>query len=669
MRKKLSIGKKLIICFSVLSVIQTILIGLVTINKSEDILEENLEITSVQTLEQVNEGFSKYLNAMNIQINMMSHNEDIIDVQYPEYQEVSTGYVQELLHSVKSSTEDILDTYYGGEYGQIILEQETRTEEEFDYKNREWYKEAVNANGEIVYTKPYIDSEANEKVITISKAVYDEDGKGEFLGVFGIDLKFDTIKEYISNTSVLKSGYAFIADNNGQVIINSDKDRFNIEKLGDQEFWNHAQNETNGIYYSEISGNSLVVVQQTNEVTGWKIVGIIEKSEINDNMKTIGIAIVIVGVMVTLLTVVCACVISIKLTNPLTKLSNFMKEVAKGNFSNRTDIRTGDELEELSTNINSMMESVSGLIGNVDNTIQSVIEASDNIFNMSEITTTSIGDVSNAIGEVSTGATNQSQGIQIANVSVDELSNKIEEVSKYTDSIKQLSNNAQKLSSNGIDMVNTLIDKSTKTRENSNLSTNIVKEMAESISNINIMSDAIVEITEQTNLLSLNASIEAARAGEMGKGFAIVAEEIRLLSEQSKKSTDDIKIMVNDIIEKANHAESAMNESRSVLEEQDAAVLKTEEVFKDILNAVEQLSDGIGKVQCLNSEMSIEKDSVINQMDNVAKISEETAAVSEEVTASAEEVTATMNELVEYSEKLKEMGSKLNEEMDKFILE
>lgn len=669
MRKKLSIGKKLIICFSVLSVIQTMLIGLVTINKSEDILEENLEITSVQTLKQVDEGFSKYLNAMNIQINMMSHNLDIIDVQYPEYQEVSTGYVQELLHSVKSSAEDILDTYYGGEYGQIILEQETRTEEEFDYKNREWYKEAVNANGEIVYTKPYIDSEANEKVITISKAVYDEDGKGEFLGVFGIDLKFDTIKEYISNTSVLKSGYAFIADNNGEVIINSDKDRFNIEKLGDQEFWKNAQNEINGVYYSDISGNSLVVVQQTNEVTGWKIVGIIEKSEIADNMKTIGVAIVIVGVVVTLLTVVCACVISIKLTNPLTKLSNFMKEVAKGNFSNRTDIRTGDELEELSTNINSMMESVSGLIRNVDNTIQSVIEASDNIFNMSEITTTSIGDVSNAIGEVSTGATNQSQGIQIANVSVDELSNKIEEVSKYTDSIKHLSNNAQKLSSNGIDMVNTLIDKSTKTRENSNLSTNIVKEMAESISNINIMSDAIVEITEQTNLLSLNASIEAARAGEMGKGFAIVAEEIRLLSEQSKKSTDDIKIMVNDIIEKANHAESAMNESRSVLEEQDAAVLKTEEVFKDILNAVEQLSDGIGKVQYLNSEMSIEKDSVINQMDNVAKISEETAAVSEEVTASAEEVTATMNELVEYSEKLKEMGSKLNEEMDKFILE
>lgn len=90
MRKKLSIGKKLILCFSVLSVIQTMLIGLVTINKSEDILEENLEITSVQTLEQVNEGFSKYLNAMNILINMMSHNLDIIDVQYPEYQEVST---------------------------------------------------------------------------------------------------------------------------------------------------------------------------------------------------------------------------------------------------------------------------------------------------------------------------------------------------------------------------------------------------------------------------------------------------------------------------------------------------------------------------------------------------------------------------------------------------
>lgn len=667
MGKKLSIGKKLILCFSILSILQTLVISCVTIKKSQNILEENLDITSSQTLEQVDEAFSKYLNAVNMQLNMMSHNADIIDVQYLENRELSTEYIQELLHSVKNSSDDILAVYYGGEYGQVVLEQEVRTEEEFDFKNRDWYKNAVSGNGEIIYIEPYRDSETNEMVITIAKAVK-EDDSDELLGVFGIDLKLSAVQKYISNIAVLKTGYALIIKDDGQIIINSEKNRFNIEQMGNLEFWKEAENEEKGVYFSNINGNELIIVQQTNKVTGWKIVGVIEQNEISDNMKSIVGTIIFVGIIATVIVVVCACLISLRMTKPIKGLSRFMKEVSKGDFSNRTDINTGDELEDLGNNINSMMENISGLIGNVDGTLQNVLEASDNIYNMSEITTTSIGDVSSAIGEVSTGSTNQAQGIHVANISADELSCKMADVSHHTDKIKQLSNNTEKLSSDGLNMVSLLIEKSNKTKENSDLSSDIVREMAESITNINIMSNAIVEITEQTNLLSLNASIEAARAGEMGKGFAIVAEEIRLLSEQSKKTTDDILVMVNEIIAKAKNAEEAMNESKKVLEEQDAAVEKTEEVFKNILKAVIELSAGVNEVQHLNNEMVNEKDAVINQMDNIAKISEETAAVSEEVSASAEEVNATMGELVEYAEKLKNMGNKLSEEMKKFIL-
>ena len=668
MKKKLNIGKKLILFFSVLSILQTLVISLASITKSISIFEENIDITSSQTLEQVDEVFSNYLNSISIQLNMMSYNEDIIDVQYEENREVSTEYIQELLHSVKSSSDDILNVYYGGEYGQVILEDGIKGQEEYDYKNREWYKNALNNLEKITYTEPYEDSETNEIVITLSKAVLDNDS-GEVLGVFGIDLKLATVQEYISSIAVMKTGYALVAMDNGEIIINSDKNRFKIEQMGNQEFWKNAQNEDKGIYYTEISGSELIIVQKTNEETGWKMVCVIEHNEISDDIKSIIGTIIMVGTIATIIVVVCAGFVSLKVTKPIIKLSKFMKEVSKGDFTNRTHINTGDEIEDLGRNINSMMENISNLIGGVNNTVKNLLNESENIFNMSEVTSSSVVDISKAVGEVSKGATNQAQGIQVANLSIDDLSCKMDEVAKHTSNINVLSNNTEKLSSNGLDMIKSLIQQSNKTKENSDLSATIVRDMVHSIANINRMSNTIIEITEQTSLLSLNASIEAARAGEMGKGFAIVAEEIRLLSEQSRKSTDDILLMVNEITSKANNAEDAMNESKRVLEEQDLAVEKTKEVFNNILESINELSNAVYEVQNLNNEMVQEKDVVIEQMNNIASISEETAAVSEEVTASSEEVNTAMNDLVRYAEKLKEMGSTLSNEMKNFKLD
>ena len=206
------------------------------------------------------------------------------------------------------------------------------------------------------------------------------------------------------------------------------------------------------------------------------------------------------------------------------------------------------------------------------------------------------------------------------------------------------------------------------TKQNTQESSSNVKEMTDSIKNINQISDVISGITEQTNLLALNASIEAARAGELGKGFAVVAEEIRKLAEESKDSTDKIKSIIKEVNQKSIRFVDSMEETVNILNEQDESINNTKNIFIEIAESIEPLVEAIRYISNLTDKMNNDKENVKKEIDNISVISQDVASVSEEVTASAEEVTATMDELTEYADKLDGIAENLKEKLNKFEL-
>lgn len=660
--------RKIVVGIVLMIVIPILVIGEIAILKSETVLKNNLKTTSTQTISEVDKGFSQYLEVINTQIGIMSKNSDIKDLSNPQANHMlTTKYVQGVFKDIKNSIKGVLNVGYAGEYGELVLDGEVLTITDLNYKEREWYTEAKEANGKIVYIKPYKDIGTGELVMTVAQAVKDDNGK--IAGVLLVDMSLDSIKEYISNIQLLNTGFIILTDKDGDIVADNDKNKDIKNSVSDLSFWSSAKNEDRGIYSLEHSGNSLYVCQETNIITGWKLIGIIDSKEVTDNVAAMKVTIAIAVVICSIIGIAIGIIATSYIMKEINKIKESLSRVADGDFTERVNITAKDEFGELGQNFNFMVDNVSRLMKNVQGTSSDLLEAAVTILSMSQETTASISEVSNAIQEVANGATNQAQSATEVAMSVEELSNRIDDVDRQTNHINKLSGETEQLSTQGLVILKDLISKAIKTRENSMGSADLVNEMTKSIEKIQYISNAIAGITEQTNLLALNASIEAARAGDAGKGFAVVAEEIRKLAEESKTSTDQIKDIVAEINMKANNTQSAMEESTNMLQQQGEAIKETEDIFNKIVDSIIPLTGAIENINSLNKKMHSNKDEVNIQIQNIAAVSEESASISEEVTASTQEVSATMDELTRYANNLQEISSKLQDELKSFNLE
>lgn len=666
-KKRRTIFVKMALTNVVILLLSLFFVGYISHKKSKNAMENNLEITSLQILKQANKGFSEYLNKMTQELTILNKNVDIKDLEDPAQDYKKTQqYVQYALKSIKESLSGIDNVYYSAEHGAVIIDSEITDETKLSFRDKDWYKKAKENTDKFIYSEPYVDAVTGNNVLTISKAVTGYNG--EFIGVVGIDINLSEIETYIHDVSLLDYGYIVIADNNGKIVINNEKNKTFGENLSGFEFWDALKNSNQEKTKWTNNGELTFVLQTIDEKTGWRIVGFVEEKEIIEHLSSIRNTIFIAVAVFFTLGIIASLILTKTITEQIKKINIGVRKIATGNLRERIQVSSKDEIQELAENLNTALDSISGLLKEIDSTSEEMYDSASGIASMSEETNAAVSEVANAINEVSNGATDQATAISNVTNTVDGLSNRIDDVDKNINNILNLSEVTDKLSDDGLKVLNLLIEKSVVTKQNTQESSSNVKEMTDSIKNINQISDVISGITEQTNLLALNASIEAARAGELGKGFAVVAEEIRKLAEESKDSTDKIKSIIKEVNQKSIRFVDSMEETVNILNEQDESINNTKNIFIEIAESIEPLVEAIRYINNLTDKMNNDKENVKKEIDNISVISQDVASVSEEVTASAEEVTATMDELTEYADKLDGIAENLKEKLNKFEL-
>lgn len=634
---------------------------------SSHTLEENVQEMSLETLKQVDKGFQEYLNAVIKQLQIFSEKSYIHDLSplASDYHEKVTQ-LQDDLNIVGKVFTNVEKAYFAGEDGTAIFVDQLLSDQDVNYKTRDWYVDAKARKNEAIYSSPYTDTLTGSLVFTVSYGVYDE--KGQFKGVLGMDITLNELQAYLQNIQLLKNGYVILTDASGEVIIDHPNNKMSVENINVLDYWKGLGTLDEGTYHWNSDYGTVYVSEVLNNATGWKLLGFIEEDEISSKLNNMKAVILVAAIIFLIFGNIMSLLLAKNITKQIKKLSDIVRKLANRNLQERVHITSNDELEELGHHINDTLDSLSELLKRIEETASTIYHSSTEIVSMSEETTQSVSEVTIAINNVSDGTTKQATAVENVTATVSGLSDRIEEVAKSTRDILALSHQTEALSDKGVHTLGELVNTALITRQNAQESSASVKEMNNAIANINYISDAIANITDQTNLLALNASIEAARAGEAGRGFAVVAEEIRKLAEESRKSTDEIKHRIEDITQKSERVSQVMDETVHKLSEQDASIDNTKQIFNNITDGIHTLMASIQTISQLTIGMTNDKNQVYTEMQQIFNVSQDVAAASQEVAASAEEVTATMDDLTRYTDNLNGIVEQLKDELSLFEL-
>lgn len=686
MRRWNSLQNKIFLMVLGIVVVPIILISFIENYKMKNQVRQDYLKSSKNTIIQVNNVINTYFEAIKENCNQLANNPvvksaDNTIVNYinkTKEEELNmtpskNGGIEEKIYSeflhFGSSHPKTSYVYIGTKYGGLIQYPEGNIGANFDPRVRPWYKKAIENQGRTVIGAPYYYKPDDMTCITVIRSI--EDDSGQTIGALGIDVSLNEITNILKEIKIGKTGYIILTDSNGTILAhpkNPEENFKNISKLKVDKPNKIIEIDSDDIKL-KMEGKKYTANVYTSPEMKWKFIAMIPEDELLENVSSRKGIIIIIASLFVLCGIVASVIISRQLSKPINLTAEYLNVISLGDFSKKFPenlLHRKDEIGILGNAAQNMQIQIKNLIREVQNSTQIVSNSSISLSQMTNETNLANGEVAKAVQEIALSADGQSRQLELGTIQTRELASSIQLVTRATEKMKEISYKTGKFSENGLSKIKILIKKSNDTKLSAKEAGNLVKDMDLMSEKIGVITETIGQIAEQTNLLALNATIEAARAGEHGKGFAVVADEVRKLAEESGKAADNIKELIDNIKNQSKSIVTAVEKVVGITDDQDNAVKETEKIFNKISLSIHNLIKKVAEIQKHDNEMEDKKDILVNIMTNISEASQEAAANTEEVSASTEEQLATFEQISSFSKELNQLAKNLQKQVDEF---
>lgn len=373
--------------------------------------------------------------------------------------------------------------------------------------------------------------------------------------------------------------------------------------------------------------------------------------------------------LLTLAIIGLAWFIANRISRPIHHITNQVQLIADGDLSiEPLNITNNDETGYLATNLNTMTESLRELITQIGDNSSQVSATSEQLMASAEQSSEASEHITGTIQEVAAGAEDQTTTIELTAENTTRLSTNVSNIATHANTTSSLSEAALQKAGTGNETIQSTVRQMDSIYETMKTLSGSVNNMGERSKEINHIVEVITGIAAQTNLLALNAAIEAARAGEHGAGFAVVANEVRNLAEQSAKSTGQITQLISNIQIESKNSIELMEKGQLEVEQGVTIVHVAGNLFTEIKNDLDEVAEKTHEVAAYANEMITNTTDVAGAIDHISTISNRTLSGTQTVSAASEEQLASMQEISSSATMLADMAEELQEMILRFKL-
>lgn len=679
MKMKLGLSQKILIGCLIFIVIPLSVMGIKFFNTGSTLVQEKLVEANWSRVKSFDAYFLDKVNSdLSFFLELWLDQPDLIHIF--DDNDVKQKYL-DTWNSALLGYPEISSIYVGSEKGEMFIAPDNILPDGFDPRERPWYQDTLLNKGKTVWTRPYLDVVTGDLIFSLAHEVVDETGNR--FGVLAIDVKLSEMVAFIKTEKISENGILILISQYGDLIVGPENMAFDT----DIKWMDEILKQQSGSFTDKFMGEPVVVSYLTNRTTGWKLIGIIPEKDLYSQMASLTQLIIRVFIYVAVwgLIVVTALVIYSRkiIIKPIQKLMKRMSEAENGDMVVKEDnySERNDEIGALFKSFNHMIQGQRDMLVQVLVTATKLMGTSNQTSAVAKISNENsnaqaeaMQDLSKSISEMSLSITDVTENMtkiagnieqftsgmhDLGAASADVAQSTVETaeaVGEVVLSLKQLEGSTQSINLNVMDanqqgikaceiaiegkvvVENAMLEMDQIHYSMKTLSS-VIEELGNSAEQIGEILEVIEDITEQTGLLSLNASIEAARAGEHGKGFSVVANAIGRLSEKSKESMKDIERIIRTI--QVTVSEAVNNAEKSVIQ-----IDKGVELVTHTGQAFTRIDDAINETFIRIKQIAEAAERQVDSSQSIMEATEKVNDYTMQVSASTEENVSTIEEFV-----------------------